>query len=89
MVLKDLMRGTNFSIGISSNSKWILNENYEKLLCLKFNRICYNFNLKSSNCVETWTRELYLNLVTNSIHGEEFQVQTRNFLTWMVNLNQV
>jgi hypothetical protein len=29
---------------------------------------------------ETWTRGLYLHLVTNSTHGEEFEVQSRNFL---------
>jgi hypothetical protein len=28
---------------------------------------------------ETWTRDLYLHLVTNSTHGREFKVQTRNF----------
>jgi hypothetical protein len=34
-----LKRGTTFSIETSSNSKFILNENLEKLLGLKFNRI--------------------------------------------------
>jgi hypothetical protein len=40
IVLKFSKRGTNFSIETSSDSKWILNENSEKLLGLKFNRIC-------------------------------------------------
>jgi hypothetical protein len=31
---------------------------------------------------------LYLHLVTNSTHGEEFEVQSRNFLTWIECLNQ-
>jgi hypothetical protein len=35
-----LKKGTTFSMETSSNSKWILNENSEKLLHLKFNRIC-------------------------------------------------
>jgi hypothetical protein len=32
---------------------------------------------------ETWTRDLYLHLLTNSTLGKEFKVQTRNFLTWI------
>jgi hypothetical protein len=32
---------------------------------------------------ETWTRDLYLRLLTNSTLGKEFKVQTRNFLTWI------
>jgi hypothetical protein len=39
MELKGLKRGTNFSIETSSNSNWISNENLDKLLGLKFNRI--------------------------------------------------
>jgi hypothetical protein len=30
---------------------------------------------------------LYLHLVTNSTHGEEFEIQSRNFLTWIKSLN--
>jgi hypothetical protein len=37
--LKVLMRGPIVSIETSSDSKWIFNENSEKLLGLKFNRI--------------------------------------------------
>jgi hypothetical protein len=40
MELKGLKRGTTFSIETSLDSNWILNENSEKLLGLKFNRIC-------------------------------------------------
>jgi hypothetical protein len=40
MVLKGFKRETTFFIETSSNLKWILNEKSEKLLCLKFNRIC-------------------------------------------------
>jgi hypothetical protein len=36
--------------------------------------------LESSNWDETWTRDLHLHLVTNSTHGKEFEVQTKNFL---------
>jgi hypothetical protein len=39
MVVKDLKKGTTFSIETSSYSKWISNEKSEKLLGLKFNRI--------------------------------------------------
>jgi hypothetical protein len=39
MELKGLKRGTTFSIETSSNLNWILNENLEKILGLKFNRI--------------------------------------------------
>jgi hypothetical protein len=39
MVVKDLKEGTIFSIRISSDSKWILNEKLEKLRGLKFIRI--------------------------------------------------
>jgi hypothetical protein len=39
MVLKDLKRGTSFSIGTSSYWKWIANEKSDKLLGLEFNRI--------------------------------------------------
>jgi hypothetical protein len=39
MVLKGLNRGTIFYIESSPDSKWALNENSEKLLGLKFNRI--------------------------------------------------
>jgi hypothetical protein len=35
---------------------------------------------------ETWRRYLYLHLVSNSTHGEEFEVQSRNFLTWIEGL---
>jgi hypothetical protein len=41
MVLK---KGTTFSIGRSPDSKWISNENLDKLLGLEFNRISsWNF----------------------------------------------
>jgi hypothetical protein len=53
----------------------------EKLLGLKFNRNYYNFFLKILILDETWTRHLFLHLVTNSTHGEEFEVQSRNILT--------
>jgi hypothetical protein len=39
MVLNDLKKGTTFSIGTFSDSKWISNEKLEKLLGLEFNRI--------------------------------------------------
>jgi hypothetical protein len=39
MVVKDLKRGTIFSIGTSSDLKWISNENLEKFLGVEFNRI--------------------------------------------------
>jgi hypothetical protein len=42
--------------------------------------------LESSNLDETWTGEFYLYLGTNSTHGEEFEVQSRNFLTWIEGL---
>jgi hypothetical protein len=32
---------------------------------------------------DTWIKGLYLHLVTNSIHGDEFGGQTRNSLTWI------
>jgi hypothetical protein len=38
---------------------------------------------------EFWTRYLYLHLVTNSTHGEEFELQSRNFLTWIESLNRI
>jgi hypothetical protein len=39
------------------------------------------FLLRTLNLNEAWTRDFYLNLVTNSTHEEEFEIQTRNFLT--------
>jgi hypothetical protein len=39
MGMKDLKKGTNFSIRTSSDSKWISNKKSEKLLKLEFNRI--------------------------------------------------
>jgi hypothetical protein len=39
MIVKDLKRGTTFSIGTSSDLKWILNKNLEKFLSVEFNRI--------------------------------------------------
>jgi hypothetical protein len=39
MVVKELMKGTTFSIGTSSYSKWISNKKSGKLLGLEFNRI--------------------------------------------------
>jgi hypothetical protein len=36
--------------------------------------------------MRSWTRYLYLYLVSNSTHGEEFEVQSRNFLTWIEGL---
>jgi hypothetical protein len=75
IVLKFSKRGTNFSIETSSDSKWILNENSEKLLGLKFNRICYNFFLESLNLNETWKRGLFLHLDTKLTHEEEFEAQ--------------
>jgi hypothetical protein len=38
--------------------------------------------LGASNLDETWTKEFHLNLVTNSTHEEEFEIETKNFLTW-------
>jgi hypothetical protein len=40
------------------------------------------FFLGTSNFYETWTEGFCLHLVTNSIHDEEFDVQSRNFLSW-------
>jgi hypothetical protein len=79
VALKDLKRGTTFNIGTSLDSEWISNENSDNFLGLKFNRIYYNF--LTSNLDEIWKRFLYLHLLTNSTHGEEFKVQSRNFLT--------
>jgi hypothetical protein len=45
MVWMGLEVGTTFSIGTSLDPKWILNEKSEKLLGLKFIRICKNFFL--------------------------------------------
>jgi hypothetical protein len=45
------------------------------------------FYLGASNLDETWTKDLNLNLVTNSTHEKEFEVQFRNFLTWIEGLN--
>jgi hypothetical protein len=81
MVVKDLKKGTTLSIGTSSYSKWISNEKSEKLLGFEFDQNLMEFHLGIFNLGDTWTRDLYLHLVTNSIHGEEFRVQTRNFLT--------
>jgi hypothetical protein len=39
MVLKDLKKGTSFSIGTSPDLEWISNEKIEKLLDLEFDRI--------------------------------------------------
>jgi hypothetical protein len=39
------MRRTTFLILTSSDAKWILNKNSEKLLGLSLNRICWNFFL--------------------------------------------
>jgi hypothetical protein len=39
MVLKGLRRGTTFSIETTSDLKWILNENSEKLLDFNLRRI--------------------------------------------------
>jgi hypothetical protein len=39
MVVKDLKKGTSFSIGTSLDSKWISNEKSEKFLGLDFNII--------------------------------------------------
>jgi hypothetical protein len=41
MVVKDLKIGTTFSIGTSSNSEWISNENSKKFPGLEFNRIYF------------------------------------------------
>jgi hypothetical protein len=53
----------------------------------EFERILMDFLLGTSNLDETWTRDLYLHLVTNSTHDEEFEVQSRNLLTWIEGLN--
>jgi hypothetical protein len=77
MIVKVLKKGITFSIGTTPDLKWISNENLEKFLGLEFPRISsWNFNLD-----ETWTRYLYLHLVSNSIYGGEFKVQSRNFLS--------
>jgi hypothetical protein len=78
-VLKGLKRGTTFSIETFSNAMWILSENSEKLLGLNLIGII----LGICKLGDIWTRDLYLHLVTNSIHGEEFGVQTRNSLMWI------
>jgi hypothetical protein len=44
--------------------------------------------MESLNLDETWKRDLYLHLVTNSTLGKEFEVQSRNSLTWIDGLNQ-
>jgi hypothetical protein len=77
MALKDLRRGTTFSIEMSSDSKCILSENsvWAKNLI--------EFLLGTSNLDEIWKRLLYLHLLTNSTLGEEFEIQCRNFLTWI------
>jgi hypothetical protein len=40
------------------------------------------FLLGTSDFDETWERDFYLHLDGNSTHEKEFEVQTRNFLTW-------
>jgi hypothetical protein len=50
MVVKDLKKGTIFSIETSSDAKWILNENSDNLLGLKFNRI------------SSWNLQIWMNL---------------------------
>jgi hypothetical protein len=55
----------------------------EKLLGLEFNRIS-SWNLHILD--ESWKRYLYSHLVSNSTHGEEFEVPSRKFLTWIKGL---
>jgi hypothetical protein len=50
----------------------------EKLLGFKFIRVYYNFFLKLHIGVKFG---VYLHLVTNSTHEEEFEVKSKNFLT--------
>jgi hypothetical protein len=71
MVWKGLKRGTTFSIYVSSNSSWSLNENSENLLCLNSEK----FLLGTSNLAETWTKDFSLHLVTNSTLGKDFEIQ--------------
>jgi hypothetical protein len=78
--VKVLKKGTTFSIGTSSDLKLISNKKLEKLLGLKIQKNFLEFLLETSNWDQIWTRYLYLHLVTNSTHGEEFEVQIRNFL---------
>jgi hypothetical protein len=51
--------------------KWKFREASMFEFWLEFDRISF------------WTRDFYLYLVNNSIHGKEFEVQTKNFLTWI------
>jgi hypothetical protein len=66
MFLKGLKRGKTFSIKTSSDSNWLLNENSENLYGLNLNII----SSWASNLDETWTKDFYLYLVTNSTLGE-------------------
>jgi hypothetical protein len=55
---------------------------FRKALGFEFEENLMEFLLGTTNLNEIWTRDFYLNLVTNSTHEEEFEIQTRNFLTW-------
>jgi hypothetical protein len=70
-------------IGISSDSKRILNENSGKILGLEIQGNLMEFLLGTSYYDETWTTDFYLHLADHSTHEEEFDIQTRNSLTWL------
>jgi hypothetical protein len=55
---------------------------FRKALGFEFEENLMEFLLGTTNLNEIWTRDFYLNLVTNSTHEEEFEIETRNFLTW-------
>jgi hypothetical protein len=79
MVMKILKRGTTLSIRTSPYSKLISNENSEKFYISNLIEFLFGTSILS----EIWTKGLCLPLVSNSIHGEEFEVHTRNLGTWI------
>jgi hypothetical protein len=82
MVMKVIKKGITFSIGTSPDLKWTTNENSENFVGLEFDRISFG----TSKLYEIWTKGGCFHLGTNSIHGEEFEVHTRSFLTWIEGL---
>jgi hypothetical protein len=50
---------------------------------LEFDYNLIRFLLETSNLDEACAKDSCLHPVTNSIHGEEIEVQTRNTLTWI------
>jgi hypothetical protein len=62
---------------------------FREALWFEFEEKLIEFLLGTSNFDKTWSRDLYLHLVINSTLGKEFEVQPRNFLTWIESFNQI